>query len=146
MQPLRSSLITLFILTAATRSMTQTGRLSWSPDPWKDPGWNLGHTRIVNGIVYSQNGKFVVSAGEDGSLRVWNAGNGALLKTMASDTAEVNALKLSPNDAFVASSGGAVCYTPSPVQATKLTRSPGRLWEPYWQAGISTDTSSSSIR
>ena len=41
-----------------------------------------GHTRQVNSVAFSVDGKRIVSASNDNSIRIWNAETGKLLKTL----------------------------------------------------------------
>ncbi|MCW3097883.1 MAG: tolB [Chthonomonadaceae bacterium] len=107
MQTFLSTLATLAALAAVTHPALPVGQMRViEPDyPRNGPGWKLGHTRVVNDIAYSRDGKIVVSASDDGSIRLWDAGNGALLKTIVGDTKGVTSIRFSPDGASLASGG-----------------------------------------
>lgn len=50
--------------------------------PENDPGWKLGHTRRINSVDYSPDGRLIASAGEDHSLRFWDVQTGQLVRTI----------------------------------------------------------------
>ncbi|MDX5320665.1 MAG: WD40 repeat domain-containing protein, partial [Bacteroidota bacterium] len=41
----------------------------------------IGHTDAVNTVVYSPNGKWILSGGEDGNVKVWESGTGRELQS-----------------------------------------------------------------
>ena len=43
----------------------------------------LGHTGKISGVCYSPDGKRIASAGEDGTVKVWDAQNGQQVRTIA---------------------------------------------------------------
>jgi len=73
--------------------------------------WNLtgeivavfsGHTSAVNTARYSSDGKYLVTASKDGSVRIWDAVSGKNLQTFyENDSACVNDAVFSPNGEFL---------------------------------------------
>src|SRR5262249_55308582 len=46
----------------------------------------LGHTRGLNGVAYSPDGKRIVTASSDNTAKVWDAGTGQVIFTLAGHT------------------------------------------------------------
>ncbi|HVC71196.1 MAG TPA: TIR domain-containing protein [Acidimicrobiales bacterium] len=63
----------------------------------------VGHTRGVNGIVYSSRGQYIITTSTDDTMRVWNSATGQLLQ-VDHDLSFPGAPSVSPDGAFVAES------------------------------------------
>ncbi|MCT7959985.1 AAA-like domain-containing protein [Laspinema sp. D1] len=63
-----------------------------------------GHTAAVLAVDYSPDGQEIVTAGVDGTLKIWQR-DGKLLHTLTGHQAVVRTVKFSPNGEFIASSG-----------------------------------------
>jgi WD40 repeat protein len=63
----------------------------------------VGHTRGVNGIVYSPRGQYIITTSTDDTMRVWNSATGQLLQ-VDHDLSFPGAPSVSPDGAFVAES------------------------------------------
>ncbi|MCT7957327.1 AAA-like domain-containing protein [Laspinema palackyanum] len=63
-----------------------------------------GHTAAVLAVDYSPDGQEIVTAGVDGTLKLWKR-DGTLIKTLTGHQAVVRVVKFSPNGKFIASSG-----------------------------------------
>jgi WD40 repeat protein len=62
-----------------------------------------GHEREINSVAFSSDGKRLVSAGFDKTVRVWNVTNGRLVRTMTGHQNRVTSVKFSPNGQIVVS-------------------------------------------
>jgi WD40 repeat protein len=78
-----------------------------------------GHSRAVLAIAFLPDSKTLVSAGVDQSLRVWNAAEGMLIRTLDNHTAPVHELAVRP-----ASGEG------PPLVASAGADRTVRLWQP----------------
>lgn len=66
----------------------------------------LGHTDWLTMASFSTNGRMVVTASLDGSVRLWNADTGAGVRTFTGHAGGVYAAALSPDTNLVAGGGG----------------------------------------
>jgi WD40 repeat protein len=64
-----------------------------------------GHTAAVNAVAVSKDGKRLASAGQDGTVKVWNAISGNLLWNLQGHKGAVYHLAFNPNGRRLASSG-----------------------------------------
>lgn len=62
-----------------------------------------GHRDFIGGLVMLPDGQTLVSASEDGSMRVWDTGRGLCVRTLGEHTEAVNHLALSPDGRWIAS-------------------------------------------
>jgi WD40 repeat protein len=62
-----------------------------------------GHTRAVFGCVVSPDGKWIVSASHDCTLKVWDAATGTEHLTLTGHTQSVNGCAVSPDGCFIVS-------------------------------------------
>jgi serine/threonine protein kinase len=67
----------------------------------------VGHMGPVIGAATSDQGRWIVSTGADSTLRVWNAGSGALVRTIELDEGVPTALAVGERRALVGHKGGA---------------------------------------
>src|SRR5439155_4420857 len=68
----------------------------------------VGHKGIVTGVATADQGRWIVSAATDGTLKVWNAGSGALIRTIELDEGAVTALAVDDRRALTGHKGGAI--------------------------------------
>jgi serine/threonine protein kinase len=66
----------------------------------------VGHQGPVIAATTSDEGRWIVSAGSDGTLRVWNAGSGALVRTIEIDEGAATALAVDDQRALTGHKGG----------------------------------------
>ncbi len=65
-----------------------------------------GHTAFVAGCAVSPDGSWIVSAGEDHTLKIWDSDTGGERTTLTGHTALVNGCAVSHDGAIVVSAGG----------------------------------------
>ena len=63
-----------------------------------------GHEVEVLGLVYSQDGRTLVSSGESGAIRVWDAESGDLVRLLPGHPERVRGLTMSRDGRLIASS------------------------------------------
>ena len=68
----------------------------------------VGHKGTVTAVAAADQGRWIVSAGMDGTLKVWNAGSGALIRTIELDEGAVTALSVDDRRALTGHKGGAI--------------------------------------
>jgi small GTP-binding protein len=65
-----------------------------------------GHTDEVNRITWSPDGSYLASPSEDKTIRLWDAHNGACVRTLQGHTGHVSSVAWSPDGQRLASSSG----------------------------------------
>lgn len=65
----------------------------------------LGHTNVVHSIAFSADGRFLASAGEDGSALVWDVGNHREFRSFARSENALDAIAFSGDGHLVATGG-----------------------------------------
>lgn len=60
-----------------------------------------GHTFAINGIAFSPDGKLAVTAGADGTARIWEAATGREIRALIGHTRGVNRARFSPDGRLV---------------------------------------------
>lgn len=94
----------------------------------------LGHTDIVNSAEYSPNGNFIITGSRDSTVRIWDATNGSLMRTINLESEQwVWDVAVSPNSEFIAaaaykynsSSNDAIIWNASNGEEIQRIRHPG---------------------
>jgi WD40 repeat protein/serine/threonine protein kinase len=67
-----------------------------------------GHKGPVTAVAMADQGRWIVSAGSDGTLRIWNTGSGALVRTIELDEGAATALAVDDRRALTGHKGGAI--------------------------------------
>ncbi len=62
-----------------------------------------GHTSVVNQARFSPDGKWVATASDDKTIRLWNAENGKMVRIFNGHTARVNQIAFSPDGKWLVS-------------------------------------------
>ncbi|MBI5882745.1 MAG: caspase family protein [Elusimicrobia bacterium] len=66
----------------------------------------MGHTGTIFGVRLTPNGRFLLTAGQDNSVKLWDAKTGVELRTYAGHTHAVESIALFPGGKAFASAGG----------------------------------------
>ncbi|MCA9213149.1 MAG: WD40 repeat domain-containing protein [Planctomycetales bacterium] len=77
-----------------------------------------GHSRSVNAACFTDDGKVLVTAGDDQSVRVWTAESGTLIRSLTQHTKPVHALAMRP------------AHTGLPMLASASADRTIRFWQP----------------
>ena len=104
-QPLSLLLSLQSLITASTNEgleVLQQGLLH----PSRNVLTLVGHSILVNGLAYSPDGRTIVTAGEDGTVRRWETATGkAIGQPLTSHTGALGGVALSPDGKTIASAG-----------------------------------------
>lgn len=61
----------------------------------------LGHSRMINDVTYSMDGKHLASVADDSTAIIWNVATGNIIKTLKGHKDQVNAVRYSPNGKYL---------------------------------------------
>jgi len=100
-----------------------------------------GHNGAVNTVALADQGRWIVSTGSDGTLKIWNTGSGALVRTIELDEGPATALAVEDRRALTGHKGGAVVlwdldraeklavvHHRAPISSLTLTGDPNRFF------------------
>jgi hypothetical protein len=100
-----------------------------------------GHNGAINAVALADQGRWIVSAGSDGTLKIWNTGSGALVRTIELDEGAATALAVDERRALTGHKGGAVVLWDldraeklavvqhrAPISSLTLTGDPNRFF------------------
>ena len=62
-----------------------------------------GHSGLLRSVAYSPDGQTLASSSDDHTIKLWNVGNGELLRTLEGHTSEVDTVAFSPDGTTLAS-------------------------------------------
>jgi serine/threonine protein kinase/WD40 repeat protein len=68
----------------------------------------MAHRGAVTAMAADDQGRWIVSVGADGALKIWNAGSGALVRTIELDEGPASALAVDQQRALTGHKGGAI--------------------------------------
>jgi WD40 repeat protein len=69
-------------------------------------GYKEGVISDVNSVAFSPGGKYIVSGGEDCTLKLWEVGSGRLIRTFEGHESRVYSVAFSPDGKYVVSGSG----------------------------------------
>lgn len=64
------------------------------------------HTKPINAVVFSPDGKWLASGANDDTIKIWDTSTGRVLRTLYGHSSNVNALAISPDGKLLASGSG----------------------------------------
>ena len=84
----------------------QYGTVLWNIETENEVGRFLGHTSTVNGVTFTPDGRRMLSAGSDRTVRVWDVGTGREIHCLRGHEGDVNAVAVTPDGRYALSAGG----------------------------------------
>ena len=93
--PQTALLLSLQAFTQITKTAQAEAVLRQSLSQWQGLYTLAGHTNAVNGLFFSQDGRYLASASIDSTARVWDLATGQPLLTIAAHAGEVSAALVS---------------------------------------------------
>ncbi len=96
--------VTPIIITPASK-LLQRGTPHRAPKTWKCLHTLTGHSRFVNSVAISPDGRLLASGSADKTVKLWNTGTGEHLLTFTGHTDDVNCVAFSPDGRILASAG-----------------------------------------
>ena len=70
----------------------------------------LGHTDIISSLIFSPDGKIMVTGSLDKSIILWSIDTGKLIKTFSGNFEEIRCLAFSPNGKILASANKTIKF------------------------------------
>lgn len=89
-----------------------------------------GHTGAVTGLAYSPDGQQIVTASRDGTLKVWNAARGSLVRTLELDSGAASALAVFDGRAATGHQDGSIAVwdLTSGSKLASMRRNEAAIW------------------
>jgi WD40 repeat protein len=99
------SIISFATSCASPTNTSPVSQIATSPASQNDTSPSLtralytyrGHSASINAVVWSPDGKRIISGSNDGTAQVWDAANGGHVYTYRGHTARVNAVAWTPD-------------------------------------------------
>jgi WD40 repeat protein len=91
---------------APTPSQSPTSGTVVNPSDKPELILQSGHTKSANAVAFSPDNRWLSSGGKDNVIKIWDLGNGNILRTLYGHTSNVNALAVSPDGKLIASGSG----------------------------------------
>src|SRR5262249_31499301 len=109
---------------------------------WREEGWVAhltfqGHPDRISTIAFSPDGQALVTAGWDGSVKLWDLESGAAIWTAQDDNAPVTSLALSPSGKLISGSHDGdilVRDLHTGILLSRLHTQGGRIYTLAWSA------------
>lgn len=73
------------------------------PDVQTMNGGAQGHTNVISALAFSPDGRFLVSGGESGNVKIWDLRTGTVVRRVWGGTRMVNSVAVSPDASLIAS-------------------------------------------
>jgi WD40 repeat protein len=80
-----------------------------------------GHTSAINSVKFSKSGTLLLTASDDGMIKLWDVRSGTLLRTFVGHRGVVTSIAFAANDAFALSGSDANKYSDQTTKLWNLT-------------------------